>query len=201
MSTIPNIIGHLSNVVAYIYDNKNCIILEEILNKKYEFNKSYAIISNNIINDYGYYNESLLKVISFIKNVQINECNKLTYEIDNEKSIKPKVSSNIKFSKELYIKDSCNLCTFVKEKYTLENIYDYPQFIVEYTDDENEDITQLFRELFVNNEISKFHNQEMNELTYKMKVLQEKLQKIKDEEEKNKKEINDKIYQFVRSKL
>ncbi len=201
MSTIPNIIGHLSNVVAYIYDNKNCIILEEILNKKYEFNKSYALISYNIINDYGYYNESLLKVISFIKNVEINECNKLTYKIDNEKSIKPKVSSNIKFSKELYIKDSCNLCTFVKEKYTLENIYDYPQFIVEYTEKENEHINKLFNQLFINREISKFHIKEMNSIKNQIKELEKELHKIECEESKNSLETFIKKEEFIKSKL
>ncbi len=185
-----NTIGHLSNVIAYIYDNKNYVLLEHMLNKKYEFNKSYAIVSYNIINDYGYHNESLLQIISFIKNVKINECNELTYEIDNEKIFKNK-----------HINDSCNLCTFIKKRYQLENIYDYPQLIIEYTEKETEYISQLFHQLFVNREISKFHNQKMNILMKQIKELEKELDEIKNKENKNSLETFMKKEDFMKSKL
>ncbi len=192
MNTIPNIVGYLSNVIGYIYDNKNRVLLPHIQNKnkKYVFNKSYALISYNMIHNYGYDNESLLQIISFIKNVDVNELNELTYEIDNETIFKNK-----------YINDSCNLCTFIKKIYQLENIYDYPQFIIEYTERESEDIIELFHQLFVNREISKFHNQKMNILRKEIKALEKELDEIENEESKNTLEAFMKKEAFMKSKL
>jgi hypothetical protein len=184
-----NTIGYLSNIIGYIYDNKNYVLLQHIQNKKYEFNKSYALISYNIINNYGYDDESLLKIISFIKNININEFNELTYEI---------ILSN---KKELYINDSCNLCTFIKEKYQLENIYDSPQFIIEYTEKESEYISQLFYQLLVNHEISKYHNQKMNILIKQIKELEKELDEIENEKNKNIFEEFTKKEYFIKSKL
>ncbi len=197
MNIIPNTIGHLSNVIGYIYDNKNYIFT----NKKYNFNKSYVLVSYNIINNYGYHNESLLQIISFIKNVNINEFNQLTYEIDNKKEFIPKSFLKIKYSKELYIKDSCNLCTFIKERYNLENIYDYPQLIVEYTEEEPEHISKLFHQLFINREISKVNIQEMNNLKNQITELEKELHKIKNEENKNILDEYMKKEEFMKSKL
>ena len=118
MNQIPKKIGNLNNVIGYTYNEKNYILLNHI-DTKYNFTKSYALVSYNIINDY--HNESLLQVISFIKNLHMNNLDELNYEMDNKEK------------EHIYINDSCNLCTFIKNKNNLENIYYYPQFIIEYT--------------------------------------------------------------------
>lgn len=192
-------IGYLSNIIGYIYDNKNFLLL----NKKYNFNKLYALVSYKIINDYGYHNESLLEIILFIKNIYINDNNELIYEIDNEKNHKTDdiFNSKIKYTKEKYINDSCNLYTFIKKKYNLENINDYPQFIIEYTNKEEYHITELFNTLFINREITKSNIQEMNILKNQIRELQKELKKIECEEDKNILEDYIKKEEFIKSKL
>ncbi len=180
---IPHKIGHLSNIIGYVYENRSYILL----NKKYTFDKCYALVSYNIINNYGYHNESLLQIISFIKKIDINESNELVYTIDDNEiyNIKNDSLSKMNYSKEKYINDSCNLCIFIKKRYNLENIYDYPQFIVEYTKEEPIYIKELFHNLFVNREISKANIQEMNILKNQINELQKELYKIQSEEDKN----------------
>ncbi len=183
---VITIIGHLSNVIGYVYQNKNYILLSNS-----DFNKSYALVSYNMINNYGYHNETLVKVTSFIKKIYMNEFNELIYEIDCTK----------KEIKEIYINDSCNLCTFIKKKYNLENIYDYPQFIIEYTEKEENHIQELFHNLFVNREISKANTQEMNILKNQIAELQKELNKLQCEEDKNILEDYMKKENFIKSKL
>lgn len=186
MNQIPKKIGNLNNVIGYTYNQKNYILLNHI-DTKYNFTKSYALVSYNIINDY--HNESLLRVISFIKNLHINDLDELNYEMDNKEK------------EDIYINDSCNLCTFIKNKNNLENIYDYPQFIVEYTKEENQYIKDLFHNLFINREISKSNIQEMNQIKNQINELQKELDKIKNNEEKNIREDFIKKEEFIRSKL
>lgn len=193
---IHQIIGNLSNVIGYVYENKKYIIF----NPKHNFNKSYALVSYNIINNYGYHNESLLQVISFITNLHINEYNELNYEIDNYKRENDTLSK-INYTKNLYINDSCNLCTFVKKKYNLENIFEYPQFIIEYTIHEENHIQELFHNLFINREISKSNLQEINKIKYQIAQLENELHKIQNEEDKNKLEDYMKKEYFMKSKL
>lgn len=184
---VKKIIGHLSNVIGYVYENKNYVLL----NNNNNFNKLYALVSYNMINNYGYHNETLLKIILFIKNIYIDEFNQLSYEIDCTK----------KEIKEIYINDSCNLCTYIKEKYHLENIYDYPQFIIEYTQKEENHIKELFHNLFVNREISKANIQEMNILKNQIDELQKELNNIQHKEDKNILEDYMKKEEFIKSKL
>lgn len=204
MNQIPSKIGNVSNIIGYVYEHKNYVINKRyIFDKSNIFDKSYALVSYNVINNICYHNESLLQVISFIKNVYINDYNELIYDIDDKKQddIFNDCLSKELCIKKLYINDSCNLCTFIKKKYNLENIYDYPQFIIEYTEEENQNIKELFHNLFINREISKSNLQEMNQIKNKINELQKELDKIQNEENKNIFEDFIKKEEFIRSKL
>lgn len=176
-----NKIGYLYKVIGYKYHNKN-YILE---NASIQNDKKYAVI--NITNISYHYNGVLLKIVSLIKNIEIKD-NNLKYD-SNE------------IDDQLYIIDYCNFCESIKNKFTLEHIYNYPQFIIEYTDILDDNIKHFETKLLFHNEMSRITFGEINKLKNEINDLHKKLYKLEKEEQNNINELHLKKINFIYSKL
>ncbi len=177
-----NKIGYLYKILGYKYNN-NINVLENIELK--DENKKYALI--NMTNITYHYNGLLLRVISLIKNIKIKD-NEIKYDLEE-------------LNEEVYIIDYCNFCESIKNKFTLENIYNYPQFIIEYTDKLDENIHNFEAKLLYHNEMSRINFGEINKLQNEINELQKRVYKLEKEEKKNIDELHNKKINFIYSEL
>jgi hypothetical protein len=167
---------YVANVIGYKYGSNTFRIKRDLTSSEFDLSKKYAIVS------LCYDNRKQLKVIAHIYNIIIEDVfiHYQIFDIEGEE-------------KEIIcIEDPAELCHFVKRDFNLEDHYEFPHFIIEYSHVMMPYIAHLIKEKEEYKEVLRMVGKEkeeidrvihknfkkLNLLTHDENTLQKELQSI-----------------------
>lgn len=181
MSVVSSSPLYVVNVFGYKYGSNTFRIKRDINSSNFDLSKKYAIVS------LCYENRKRVKVIAPIYNIMVEDVF-IHYQLFEEER-----ESESKSEKEIiYIEDCAELCHFVKRDFNLEDHYEFPQFIIEYSHVMMPHISHLIKEKNDYKEVLRMIEKEkeevdkvihknfkkLNLLTHDENTLQKELQSI-----------------------
>ncbi len=164
----PNILGKMNQILGYRYGSNTFLIQKNISFD--EVNKKYAFVTIMPSNNQE------LRVVSYPFFLQKRE-NFLDYQEEQVHEVK-------------MIRDETLLCQFVKNDMNLEEHYEYPYFLIEYSDTVNPMIQKLIHERSEYKNLLYQIKHEKEEYEKKIKKIHQKIKQLHHDE----KVLEDELY-------
>ncbi len=192
---------YVVNVFGYKYGSNTFRIKRDINSSSFDLSKKYAIVS------LCYEDRKRVKVIAPIYNIMIEDVfihyqifqeereSESKSENDDSLLMSQQISVPVRGTKKveiIYIEDCAELCHFIKRDFNLEDHYEFPQFIIEYSHIMMPHISHLIKEKEEYKEVLRMIGKEkeevdkvihknfkkLNLLTHDENTLQKELQSI-----------------------